>query len=89
MSKLPSLERKLIKAELKQRAEEGCDTTEITERITAALQGKDNNDDIYQLYEELIALPIEKTFPYVEPSDLKSIKAQRPSGVRDLKIDLH
>ena len=87
MSKLPSLERKLIKAELKQRAEEGCDTTEITERITVALQGKDNNDDIYQLYEDLIALPIEKTFPYVEPSDLKSIQAQRPSGVRDLKID--
>ena len=87
MSKLPSLERKLIKAELKQRAEEGCDTTEITERITAALQGKDNNDDIYQLYEELIALPIERNFPYVEPSDLKSIQAQRPSGVRDLKID--
>ena len=87
MNKLPSLERKLIKAELKQRAEEGCDTTEITERITVALQGKDNNDDIYQLYEELIALPIEKTFPYVEPSDLKSIQAQRPSGVRDLKID--
>mgnify|MGYP001305194367 FL=1 len=87
MNKLPSLERKLIKAELKQRAEEGCDTTEITERITAALQGKDNNDDIYQLYEELIALPIERNFPYVEPSDLKSIKAQRPSGVRDLKID--
>ena len=87
MTKLPSLERKLIKAELKQRAEEGCDTTEITERITVALQGKDNNDDIYQLYEDLIALPIEKTFPYVEPSDLKSIQAQRPSGVRDLKID--
>ena len=87
MNKLPSLERKLIKAELKQRAEEGCDTTEITERITVALQGKDNNDDIYQLYEDLIALPIEKTFPYVEPSDLKSIQAQRPSGVRDLEID--
>ena len=87
MNKLPSLERNLIKAELKQRAEEGCDTTEITERITVALQGKDNNDDIYQLYEDLIALPIEKTFPYVEPSDLKSIQAQRPSGVRDLKID--
>ena len=87
MNKLPSLERKLIKAELKQRAEEGCDTTEITERITVALQGKDNNDDIYQLYEELIALPIEKTFPYVEPSDLETIQAQRPSGVRDLEID--
>jgi hypothetical protein len=87
MTKLPSLERKLIKAELKQRAEEGCDTTEITERITIALQGKDNNDDLYQLYEELIALPIEKTFPYVEPSDLKTIQSQRPSGVRDLEID--
>ena len=87
MTKLPSLERKLIKAELKQRAEEGCDTTEITERITIALQGKDNNDEIYQLYEELIALPIEKTFPYVEPSDLEGIQAQRPSGVRDLELD--
>ena len=87
MTKLPSLERKLIKAELKQRAEEGCDTTEITERITISLQGKDNNDDLYQLYEELIALPIEKTFPYVEPSDLETIQSQRPSGVRDLEID--
>ena len=87
MNKLPSLERKLIKAELKQRDEEGCDTTEINERITLALQGKDNNDDLYQLYEELIALPIEKTFPYVEPSDLETIQAQRPSGVRDLEID--
>ena len=87
MTKLPSLERKLIKAELKQRTEEGCDTTEITERITIALQGKDNNDEIYQLYEELIALPIEKTFPYVEPSDLEGIQAQRPSGVRDLELD--
>ena len=87
MTKLPSLERKLIKAELKQRAEEGCDTTEITERITIALQGNDNNDEIYQLYEELIALPIEKTFPYVEPSDLEGIQAQRPSGVRDLELD--
>ncbi len=87
MTKLPSLERKLIKAELKQRAEEGCDTTEITERITIALQGKDNNDEIYQLYEELIALPIEKTFAFVEPSDLESIQAQRPSGVRDLELD--
>ena len=87
MTKLPSLERKLIKAELKQRAEEGCDTTEITERITIALQAKDNNDEIYQLYEELIALPIEKTFAFVEPSDLESIQAQRPSGVRDLQLD--
>ena len=87
MTKLPSLERKLIKAELKQRAEEGCDTTEIAERITIALQGNDNNDEIYQLYEELIALPIEKTFPYVEPSDLEGIQAQRPSGVRDLELD--
>ena len=87
MTKLPSLERKLIKAELKQRAEEGCDTTEIAERITIALQGKDNNDEIYQLYEELIALPIVKTFPYVEPSDLEGIQAQRPSGVRDLELD--
>ena len=87
MTKLPSLERKLIKAELKQRAEEGCDTTEIAERITIALQGKDNNDEIYQLYEELIALPIEKTFPFVEPSDLESIQAQRPPGVRDLQLD--
>ena len=87
MTKLPSLERKLIKAELKQRVEEGCDTTEITERITIALQEKDNNDEVYQLYEELIALPIEKTFPFVEPSDLESIQAQRPPGVRDLELD--
>ena len=55
MAKVPSLERKLIKSELKQRSEEGCDTHEISERVTTALLRRDNNEELHELYEELMA----------------------------------
>ena len=58
MANIPSLERKLIKSELKQRSEEGCDTHEISERVTTALLRRDNNEELHELYEELMALPI-------------------------------
>ena len=86
MAKVPSLERKLIKSELKQRSEEGCDTHEISERVTTALLRRDNNEELHELYEELMALPIDEGFPYVEPSTLEEIKAERPDGKRDLEL---
>ena len=76
MANIPSLERKLIKSELKQRSEEGCDIHEISERVTTALLRRDNNEELHQLYEELMALPIDKGFPYVEPSTLEEIKSR-------------
>ena len=63
-----SLEKKLIKTELKQREEEGCDITEITDRIHLAINKKESNQTFVELYDELLSLPVEEDFPYSEPS---------------------
>lgn len=84
---MPSLERKLIKAELNQRQEEGCDISAISERITAALDGDINEDELRRLYDELMALPVDNAFPYTEPSTLEDIRAQRPDAPRKLDME--
>ena len=73
-----SLEKKLIKTELKQREEEGCDITEITDRIHLAINKKESNQTFVELYDELLSLPVEEDFPYSEPSSLEEIQSQRP-----------
>lgn len=73
-----SYERQLITAELRQREEEGCDIREISVRIKTALADKASNADLIALYDELMSLPIEASFPYNEPSLLDEIVAQRP-----------
>ena len=73
-----SLEKKLIKTELKQREEEGCDITEITDRIHLAINKKESNQTFVELYDELLLLPVEEDFPYSEPSSLEEIQSQRP-----------
>ena len=50
---MSSLERKLIKAELKQRGEEGCDTEDIAKRIASALEAKVSDSELSSLYDEL------------------------------------
>ncbi len=84
---MASLERKLLKAELKQRSEEGCDTTALSNSIEQALNRRDNETELLSLYEELIRLPIDPAFPYEEPSVLHEIKACRPNAPR--KFDIH
>jgi ADP-ribosylglycohydrolase len=79
-----SLERQLIRAEITQRKEEGCDVEDIAVRIKAALGSNASNAEITALYEELIALPVASAFPYQEPSTLKDIQAQRPDAQRQL-----
>jgi hypothetical protein len=83
---MPSLERKLIKAELKQRQEEGCDIAQLSERITTALEGEIDEDALCGLYDELMALPVDAAFPYSEPSTLEDIRAQRPDAPRKLDM---
>mgnify|MGYP005743759817 CR=1 FL=1 len=53
-----SLEKKLIKTELRQRREEGCDVTNISERITKALEEKAPDHAFQALYDELLALSL-------------------------------
>ncbi|MGI9322702.1 MAG: ADP-ribosylglycohydrolase family protein [Pseudomonadales bacterium] len=83
---MPSLEKKLIRTELIQRKEEGCDTEEISGRVAAALEAKAPDETFTQLYDELLALPIAESFPYSEPSTLQDIQAQRPDGPRKLEF---
>ena len=77
-----SLERQFIRAEINQRKEEGCNVEEISARIGHALNSNASDTDLETLYEELIALPIDSAFPYVEPSDLDEIRSQRPDARR-------
>jgi ADP-ribosylglycohydrolase len=81
---MPSLERNLIRAELTQRHEEGCDTTAIADRITAAAESDASDETFVELYDELMALPVDEAFPYEEPSTLEGIRAARPDAPRKL-----
>lgn len=84
---MPALERQLIKLELVQRREEGCDVSQIEPRIQAALDNDDAEDaDFVGLYDELIALEPDSSFPYEEPSELAAIQALRPDGPRRMEI---
>jgi len=86
---MPSLEKNLIKAELKQRGEEGCDIEEISSRISAALERSATDQEVSTLYDELLALPVAESFPYVEPSTLEEIRACRPDAARQLDVTLN
>ncbi len=80
---MSSLERRLIKSEIRQRSEEGCNVEEISNRVDAAITTSKNESTIYDLYEELIALPIDRHFPFQEPSDFPTIKSLRPEIIRE------
>ena len=84
---MASFEKNLINAELKQRQEEGCDTREIAVRIDAAKKNWDaTNAEFVDLYEELLALPVDDAFPYTEPSTLAEIQALRPAAQRKFEL---
>ena len=68
---MPSLEKKLIRTELKQRQEEGCDIAEIANRINQALEIKASDSVFTALYDELVALPVTESFRYDEPSSFE------------------
>ena len=82
------MERGLIRAELVQRQEEGCDIEEISTRITAALDEDVDGAELVSLYDELMELPIDESFSYVEPSTLGEIHKERPAMARKLECSL-
>lgn len=80
---LPSL----LREELKQRAEEGCDVTGYAEQVEAAIAAAAagaGRQPLDELYDALVALPVAPSFPYVEPSDLAAIRATRPPAAPPL-----
>ncbi len=86
---MPSIERQLIRAELTQRREEGCDVAEIEPRIETAVADDDTEDEVFvRLYDELDALEPDASFPYEEPSELSEIQALRPDGPRRIEANV-
>ncbi len=84
-----ALERQLIRVELTQRREEGCDVSNIEPRVQAALAAEPRDDAAFEaLYNELDALTPASSFPYEEPSDLDDIRALRPDGPRRMALSL-
>ena len=82
------MERGLIRAELIQRQEEGCDIEEISTRIKAALGEEVDGAELVSLYDELMELPIDESFSYVEPSTLGEIHKERPEMARRLECSM-
>ncbi|MBO7747829.1 ADP-ribosylglycohydrolase family protein [Paenibacillus sp. MWE-103] len=76
----------LVKEEVKQRGEEGCDVAGFAERAEAA--GADEAE-LMRLYRELAALPVAADFPYDEPSELEEIRALRPKAAAPVASPTH
>ena len=86
---MDNLARQLIRVELTQRREEGCDTSDIEPRVTAALADDDSPGALFEaLYDELDGLQPAASFPFDEPSELDAIRALRPAGPRRMALDL-
>jgi ADP-ribosylglycohydrolase len=82
--------RSIVRQELEQRREEGCDTTSIEGGIRAAFEDADRTDasEYEALYDLLNGLEPVATFPYDEPSNLSAIRERRPEGPRRLDVAL-
>jgi len=76
--------RRLVRDEIIQRKEEGCDVSGFEEELEAVLPG--DWDALESLYEALDELSPAPDCPYVEPSTLDSIRAARPEGVRRMEM---
>jgi len=71
----------LVADEVKQRTEEGCRTEGYEARIGEA---GDDETRLMEIYHELRRLEPAPDFPFQEPSDLPSIRNERPDGPRQL-----
>ena len=76
-----------VRFEMCQRREEGCDLSEIEGRVEDALKVNDA-EKLHLLLSELDSLEPAASFPYSEPSDLESIRAERPDGPRRVAVNL-
>ncbi len=75
----------LVRKEVIQREQEGCNTAGFADRVEAA--GSDEAQ-LMSIYEELMGLPIREDFPYEEPNELVDIQALRPEGPRQITDNL-
>ena len=80
----------LIRQEIVQRREEGCDVEVMEERVEHALRRSDGLQgvELDAILGELESLQPVESFPYREPSTLDEIRAERPDGPRRIELNL-
>lgn len=71
----------LLKEELVQLEQEGYELGDLKDRFEAA---RGDTSRLQALYDQTHSLPMRADFPYVEPSDLETIRKLRPDGPRRL-----
>jgi ADP-ribosylglycohydrolase len=80
----------LIRSEIAQRRQEGCNVSHVEEALSKLVEGHSSRttQQLESLWDELESLPVEPGSPYEEPSDLKSIRKARPKRSRALHTGL-
>jgi ADP-ribosylglycohydrolase len=81
-----------LRTEQQQLADEGRDTGTVDGEFARLLAEETPEDALFQkamdeLLDKTRLLPMRPDYAYVEPSDLESIRAQRPDGPRELAAD--
>jgi len=81
---------RLAREELRQLAEEGCDTWELERKVALAEKetGSQQLKQAQALWEAMERLAPSADFPYEEPSELDQIRAMRPEGPRHIAVPL-
>ena len=69
----------LVSEEFKQGKEEGKPASALDALRQEFDAAGENRMELESLFERLLAVPVEKDFPYEEPDDLKAIQALRPT----------
>jgi hypothetical protein len=83
-----------LRTEQRQLVEEGRHTDRVSTEFERLLAPDCPEDADFQeaanaLLDETRRLPMRQDYPYVEPSDLESIRSQRPSGPRTLALGMN
>lgn len=80
-----------MRHEVTQREYEGCVVpVDIKEKLAAMTDDSDADSSVLaSIKTQLEALQPDKSFRYIQPNDLASIRAQRPEGPRQLPLELN
>ena len=77
--------RELVRLEIIQRSEEGCNTSGFLDRWDRAT----SETELMHIYNDLQRLSIRDDFPYVEPSHLAGIRALRSGNSKRWHVSIH
>ena len=71
----------MVRAEIRARAEEGCDVSAVIERMEELEETRSTSSNLEWLLESLGELEPGSKFPFDEPNDLDAIQAARPADL--------